>query len=156
MRRPLLRFLTALLVLTIAYPLSANAAPSRADDVLAADAGWAKAFIACDVERMKAIVSDDLTMVNLQGAVFNKDGFLKTVSTCPLTEAQPKNVKVHLYGATAVVIGTLHYKQKGQNVTLQQAYARMYVLQGGAWRLVSNGHVGVSEAAAEANAKAGN
>ncbi len=151
MRVPLLRALVIGLAFTA--PPSATAAPSRADDVRAADASWARNFIACDRDRMQDLVSDDLTMVNTQGAVVNKESFMKTVVSCPMAEAQPQNVKVRVYGDTAVVVGTLHYKLKGQSTTAQQVYNRMYVLQGGTWRLVSNGHTPVSAAAAEANAK---
>ena len=152
MRLPLFRALIIGLTLAAAYPSLAAAAPSREDDVRAVDADWAKTFIACDPERMKAIVSNDLTMVNTQGNVVNKESFLKTVASCPMAEAQPQNVKVRVYGDSAVVVGTLQYKLKGQSTTAQQVYNRMYVLQGGAWRLVSNAHTPVSAAAATANA----
>ncbi len=153
MRLRLLRLLLLGFTVTAAYAAPATAAPSRADDVRAADASWARNFIACDRARMNDLVSDDLTMVNTGGIVVNKESFLKTVVLCPIAEAQPKNVKVRVYGDTAVVVGTLHYKLKGQTNTAQQVYNRMYVLQGGAWRLVSNAHTPVSEAAVAANAK---
>ena len=152
MRLPLCSALIIGLTLTAAYPALVAAAPSREDDVRAADADWAKNFIACDQARMKTLVSDDLTMVNTQGNVVNKESFLKTVASCPMSEAHPQDVKVRVYGDSAVVVGTLHYKLKGQSTTAQQVYNRMYVLQGGAWRLVSNGHTPVAPAAATANA----
>lgn len=147
MRLPLLHVLLVGLVAGAAYP--AAAAPSRAEEVLAADADWAKAFVACDLDRMKRLVSDDLTMINLGGVVTSKDVFLKTVGMCSMVEGQPQNVKVRLYGDTAAVVGALHYRMKGQAAAALQVYTRMYVRQSGEWRLVSDSHTPVPAASAK-------
>ena len=146
--RPLLQHVLLIgLVLGAGYP--AAAAPSRAEEVLAADADWAKAFVACDLERMKRLVTDDLTMINLSGVVTSKDAFLKTVGMCSMVEGQPQDVKVRLYGDTAAVVGALRYRMKGQAAAAMQVYTRMFVLQNGEWRIVSDSHTSVPAASAK-------
>ena len=152
MRLPLLHVLFVRLVAGAACLGAAGsvaAAPSRAEEVLAADADWAKAFVACDLKRMTRLVSDDLTMINLGGVVVSKDAFLKTVGLCSMVEGQPQNVKVRLYGDTAAVVGALQYRMKGQATSAMQVYTRMFVRQNGEWRLVSDSHTPVPAASAK-------
>ena len=108
--------------------------------VLAANAEWGQNFVACDLKKMDRLLKDDHVVIQMTGQVINKAEFLNIVKGCGMESATSDGVSGRVYGDTAYVIGTLHFKMKNQTTGGQQTYNRIFVKQGGRWQMVSDSH----------------
>ena len=108
--------------------------------VLAANTEWGQNFVACDLNRMDGLLADDHVVIQMTGQISSKTEFLNIVKGCGMESSSSDGITVRMYGDTAYVIGTLHFKMKNQTTGGQQTYNRIFVKQGGRWRMVSDSH----------------
>src|SRR5262245_48960364 len=125
----------AALVLTAVAGTFARSKP--ADEILAADNAWARAFAACDTAGMEKLLGDDLLFIYYDAKTDTKPKFMASFARCYNERARSEEQTVRVYGDTGVVTGVLRYKNK---TTPENAlvYTRVFVRRGGAWRLVSH------------------
>ena len=141
---------SAVMGLVLAAATLSAAAPQSTDvaadtqAVLAANAEWGQNFVACDLDRMKRLLADDLVLIQMTGTISTKADFLNIVKGCGMESARSEAVSARVFGNTAVVIGTLHFKMKAQATGGAQTYSRFFVKQNGGWRMVSDSHTPVA------------
>lgn len=65
---------------------------------------WAEASVAEDIDTLKGVLSDDFT---IPGANYNKESYLASIQLPDFkyTSAKKSDLKVRIYGDTAVVFG---------------------------------------------------
>ena len=108
--------------------------------VLAANAEWGQNFVACDLKKMDRLLMDEHVVIQMTGTISSKADFLNIVKGCGMESASSDGVTSRVYGDTAYVIGTLHFKMKAQATGGQQTYNRIFVKKDGRWRMVSDSH----------------
>jgi ketosteroid isomerase-like protein len=112
--------------------------------VLAANAEWGQNFVACDLKRMDALLGDEHVVIQMTGQISNKTEFLNIVKGCGMESASSERVTARVFGNTAYVVGTLHFKMKNQPSGGSQTYNRIFVKQGMRWRMVADSHTPVA------------
>lgn len=116
-------------------------AASADQEVLAANERRFAAMIAGDVAALDRLLADDLTYVHSSGVTEDKAQSLATIAakTLQYNEIKPSDVRVRVYGDTAVVTGRVAMKVIAQTarVELTNLFTAVYVRQGGEWRLTA-------------------
>jgi ketosteroid isomerase-like protein len=122
-------------------PAPAVPAASADKEVLAANERRFAAMIAGDVAALDRLLADDLTYVHSSGVTEDKAQSLATLAakTLQYNEIQPSDLRVRVYGDTAVVTGRVAMKVIAQTarVELTNLFTAVYVRQGGEWRLTA-------------------
>lgn len=103
---------------------------------------WVQAGIKRDASVLDRIEADDYTFTAPEGMVFTKAQDMATITSGDLTveSADIDDMKVRLYGDTAVVTGRLTMKgrYKGKDISGQYRGTDVFVKQGGRWRAVAS------------------
>ncbi|MGB6385431.1 MAG: nuclear transport factor 2 family protein [Terriglobales bacterium] len=113
------------------------AAQSVEDEIKKIETDRAAAVVKGDMATLEKETSDDYTLVNINGQVSNKaqmiDGFKSGQNK--LTSNELSDMKVRVYGNTAVVTGKVEVKgmMGGKDVNGQAMYTRVYVKKAGRW-----------------------
>jgi ketosteroid isomerase-like protein len=90
-----------------------------------------------DVTSLAKIYDDDYTFVNGTGEMFDKTKRLATIkSGVPLESFSYDDVKVRLYGNTALINTTVKLKNAGKDATVSQATLTM-IKKNGRWQIVA-------------------
>lgn len=103
-------------------------------------------FAACveksDTVTYGRLVGDDYTFTTQDAVVRTKGEIIASFKSGVLKYESVSfdDIKVRLYGNTAVVIGrsTVKGQDKGQDISGQYRYTRVYVKRQGRWQLVAN------------------
>jgi ketosteroid isomerase-like protein len=102
---------------------------------------WLKAVMQNDVATANRLLADDYLGINPDGTLETKADALaqQRSGTLKITRIEPENVKVRVYGDTAVV--TSRVQVEGHNgdhdVSGQYHYTRVYSRRSGEWKIVS-------------------
>jgi len=129
----------ALLAALAAGTGTALAADAREEALRAVDKGWGTAYASCDVAAWDALLGRDVVFIHNSGMVDDKARQMASVKACGIETLQSAVNSVRFYGdETAVVLGNMQGKVKGRDFRFDLLYTRVYILQAGAWRLVSH------------------
>ncbi len=94
-----------------------------------------------DFEELAALLADDLVYVHTSGEVESKPQFLQRLRSGSLRyrSIEPADVRVRMYGDTAVVTGRSHMAvtNSGSDREFEILYTAVYATNGGRWQLVS-------------------
>ena len=118
-----------------------SAAQSVEDQIKKMETDRAAAVVKGNVAKLAMETSDDYTLININGLVSNKsqmiDGFKSGQNK--LTTDDVSDMKVRVYGDTAVVTGKVDVKgtMGGKDVTGQAMFTRIYVKKAGHWQSVA-------------------
>ena len=133
----------ALLAAVLAYGLT----PARADDkddLKALDAKLTDAFKARDVKTIDKYTADDYIAIDPQGRVHDKKKHLEHLSkgTVKFDDLKETDVKVRVFGETAIVTGLLTLKGMvlDKDISGDYRWTRVYNKKGGDWQCVSEQH----------------
>lgn len=105
---------------------------------------WLDAYQKHDAAALERIEADDFTLTESDGKVTTKTEDVANVRNAkppqPDDAFDVEDVKVRLYGDTAVLIGRviLKYRNKGQMVAEQYRYTDTYVKRKGKWQVVAS------------------
>lgn len=133
-----------LVMAVLAIGLSAARGEDAASDVKALDAKLTEAFKTHDVKMFEKHTDDDYILIDPRGGTHNKTKYLEH-----LTKGSPKfkdlketDVKVRVFGDTAVVTGLLQVKGKFEDkeVSPEYRWTRVYNKKGNEWRCVHEQH----------------
>jgi ketosteroid isomerase-like protein len=107
-------------------------------EVVAADADWAKAYRTCDAKLMDSILHDNIMFIHAHARVDTKPILMKAFAcTTPRDQAFIEPLRVVMTSAeTAVLEGAMTLGSPAQPIT--SLITRVYVRQGGAWRLIAH------------------
>ncbi len=127
-----------IMVLSPTLLMQAQGVDAVQQQVAAADKALTAAMTACSVEGMARLISDDAAIVRAAGDVVDKNQYLEMViRPCILEHAQSESMRIRIYDTnTAVVLGNMTTRVKGQSATSGQFYTRVYNNRSGTWVLV--------------------
>jgi ketosteroid isomerase-like protein len=98
---------------------------------------YIEAFMKSDVSWYEQHLTDDFVCIDSDGTVFDKEGFLRRTSLGPdVTDYKLENVKVRIYGETALVQATGLFARKDGSPGISR-YTDVYVRTGDDWKAVS-------------------
>jgi ketosteroid isomerase-like protein len=101
----------------------------------------AAAAVKGDVATLEKQTSDDYTFINLYGQMSDKSQMVNAFKTgqTKLTSDEVSDMKVRVYGNTAVITGKVDVKGTlgGKDVDGQIMFTRVYVKKGGNWQSVA-------------------
>jgi ketosteroid isomerase-like protein len=99
---------------------------------------WAEALVAEDVDALRSILSDDFA---ISGANYNKESYLALIQSPDFkyTSAKKSDLKVRLYGDTAIVFGRQSggSQYRGGVDFATFSFMNVWVKQKGQWRCVA-------------------
>ena len=101
----------------------------------------AAAVVKGDVATLEQQTSDDYTLINMNGQMSGKAQMVNAFKTgqTKLTSDELSDMKVRLYGNTAVITGKADVKGTlgGKDATGRIMFTRVYVKKGGSWQSVA-------------------
>ncbi len=110
------------------------------EELLKLEKEFAQAIVKNDVEAIGRILADDWIIIDPDGGIIDKARFLGVIKSGALTHEimESEEVRVRLYGDTAVVTGLTKTKGKfsGQDFTTQERATDVFVKQKGRWQCV--------------------
>jgi len=125
----------------------ARAADEKADtisDLKALDAKMTDAFKDRDVKALDKYTAKDYLEIDPRGGVHNKKKYLEHLSKgiAKFEDLKETDVKVRVFGNTAVLTGLLHLKGKVQDKDISGDYrwTRVYNKKGGEWLCILEQH----------------
>lgn len=137
--------LSLLLVGGALAPLSAHGQAASVESVLSFERAVAQAYGSNDAAALDTLLADDFTLTNGKGIIATKADDLRSARQHEVEYSTFRNedVKVRLYGNTAIVLGRTIIKGKasdGSLVDVEVQFTDTAVLLNGRWRFVA-GHV---------------
>ncbi len=101
----------------------------------------AAAAVKADVATLEKQTADDYTFINLHGQMSDKSQMVNAFKTgqTKLTADEVSDMKVRVYGNTAVITGKADIKGTvgGKDASGQIMFTRVYVKKGGSWQSVA-------------------
>jgi ketosteroid isomerase-like protein len=101
----------------------------------------AAAVVKGDVATLEKQTSDDYSLINMNGQMSGKAQMVNAFKTgqSKLTSDELSDMKVRVYGSTAVITGKADVKGMlgGKDATGQIMFTRVYVKKGGQWQSVA-------------------
>lgn len=99
------------------------------------------AMVRADTAGLERLLTADLTYTHTTGAVETREQFLAAISSRSIQyrSIEPSDVRVRVYGDTAVATGQVAMKvtAKGQDVTFAARFTAVHVRQDGTWKLAA-------------------
>ncbi len=103
---------------------------------------WNDALVKRDIGLLARLFSDDLAYTDADGVMSTKAQLLEMLKSGEdvYTSASTSNMKVHVYGSTAIVTGVFVTKEqmKGKDVSGTFAYTDTWVKLPGGWQCVAS------------------
>ncbi len=100
-----------------------------------------EAIVRGDVAALEDILSDDLSYTHTSGVFETKTDFIGKLKSGELRYESftPEDMRVRVYGTTAVVTGVAGAKVqvKGEHLSFRLRFTDVYVKQGVHWRMVA-------------------
>jgi ketosteroid isomerase-like protein len=101
----------------------------------------AAAAVKGDVATLEKQTADDYTFINLYGQMSDKSQMVNAFKTgqTKLTSNEPSDMKVRVYGNTAVITGKANVKGTigGKDTNGQIMFTRVYLKKNGTWQSVA-------------------
>jgi len=140
MNRRNIAFLLASM-LSLAVLLSVAWAASAEEELKKLETDRAAAVVKGDVATLEKQTSDDYTLINMNGQMSDKSKMVSAFKSgqTKLTSDELSDMKVRVYGNTAVITGKADVKGTlgGRDATGQIMFTRVYVKKGGQWQSVA-------------------
>jgi ketosteroid isomerase-like protein len=123
------------LVLSLAALLGLAWAANVEDELKKLETDRAAAVVKGDVATLEKQTSDDYTLINVNGQMSGKSQMVDAFKSgqTKLTTDELSDMKVRVYGNTAVLTGMVG----GKDVDGQVLFTRVYVKKGGSWQSVA-------------------
>jgi ketosteroid isomerase-like protein len=133
-----------LLMVILGISLSTARGQDATSDLKTLDAKLTDAFKTRDFKLLDKHTADDFILIDPRGGVHDKKKYLKhlTDSTAKFKDIKETDVKVRVFGDTAVVTGVLHVtgKFEDKEVSPEYRWTRVYNKTGNEWRCVMEQH----------------
>lgn len=116
-------------------------------DVLKAERDWLDSYVKRDLDAMNRLVADEFVITYQNGVTLTKaEEIARLKSSAEPREAvelSTEDVKVRMYGDTAILIGTLLVKRSGS--VERSRYTDVYIKRDGRWQVVASQLTRVNE-----------
>lgn len=133
------------IVLAVASAAQMPAQPineSVKQELVKLENAWANAELKTDLAFFEGIFAEDFIMLDSDGVVLTKGQYIANLKSgeSVFTSIASDNIKVHIYGDTAVVFGreTLKGHSKGVDISGQYLWTDTWVKIAGHWRCVAD------------------
>jgi ketosteroid isomerase-like protein len=127
--------------LSLAVLLSVAWAASAEEELKKLETDRAAAVVKGDVATLEKQTSDDYSLINMNGQMSDKSQMVSAFKSgqTKLTSDELSDMKVRVYGNTAVITGKADVKGTlgGKDATGQIMFTRVYVKKGGQWQSVA-------------------
>ena len=142
-----MKHLLALFVLTgvaLSPATGQTKSPKAERELLKLQREWLDAYQKHDAAALERIEADDFTLTEADGQVTTKPEDVASIRNAkppqPDDSFDVEDVKVRLYGDTAILMGRviLKYRNKGQMVVERYRYTDTYLKRRGRWRVVAS------------------
>jgi ketosteroid isomerase-like protein len=134
-------FATTTLWLTIVSVAFAQTSKKAEQELLRANREYDEALVRGDIVVLERLYSDEFVYTTPDGEVRDKAHQLAFTRTgdVRLESGQSDDVRVRVYGNTAVMTGrfTAKGKLKDRNINIRERYTAVWVKRKGRWRLVA-------------------
>jgi ketosteroid isomerase-like protein len=121
--------------------LGSARAQSDEEQLIKLETDRAAAIVKGDVATLEKQTSDDYSLINMNGQMSGKAQMVTAFKTgqSKLTSDELSDMKVRVYGSTAVITGKADVKGMlgGKDATGQVMFTRVYVKKGGQWQSVA-------------------
>jgi ketosteroid isomerase-like protein len=109
---------------------------------------WSDALVQRDTTKLDQILADEFEGIISTGEVWTKETALMLVKTgtLALTSVENSDVKVRVYGDTAIVTGRGLYKgkYKGGDISSDERWSDVFVKKNGRWQCVASQSTGIA------------
>lgn len=139
-----LAIISLLLVLASSIAVGQTGSSKDERELLKLQRQWLDAYQKHDAAALERIEADDFSLTESDGKVTTKAEDVASIRNAkppqPDDSFDATDVKVRLYGDTAVLIGrvVLKYRNKGQLVEEQYRYTDTYLKRRGRWQVVAS------------------
>lgn len=110
-------------------------------EIEALESQWRDALLQNDVAALGRLLADDYLGINPNGTLETKADVLAARRTgqVRISALDPENVKIHVYGETAVVTSRVDVRgqSSGRDISGFYHYTRVYSRREGQWKIVS-------------------
>jgi ketosteroid isomerase-like protein len=134
-------FSVAALTAALAHAQGASAGASVEEQIKKMERDRAAAVVKGDVAALEGLTSDDYTLINASGRLSDKATTMNDIKTgvIKLTANEVSDLKVRVYGDTAVVTGKSSAKGTigGRELKGPVMFTRVYVKKSGKWQSVA-------------------
>jgi len=138
----LISFVCILLFTASALAQSSPKADSQADTLLALERMWNQAQLSRDVAAIRGMIGDTFVDTEWDGMVSHRGQFLADIADPEFRPSVLTNsdMKVSLYGTSAVVIGAYYSKgtSHGRPYEHSGRFTDTWILVGGKWQCVAS------------------
>ncbi len=94
------------------------------------------------IDGVAALLDEDFVITFENGNVYSKTGYISynAAASLRIVEAETLDVKVHLHGNTAVLIGTYHERgdEKGKPYDYRDRFTDVWMKKEGKWKLIAS------------------
>jgi len=152
MKLPLALLAASILALALPQPAAHAKGKDSAEAKAAAkqlEQDWAEAYIHADAAAIEKIEAKDYTLTDATGEVTTKSDDLRDVKSgvLKMTDCKLEDLKVRIYGKTAVVTGVVTIKgtYKDQDMSGKRRFTDVLIRKKGVWRAVSSQETAITE-----------
>jgi ketosteroid isomerase-like protein len=111
-----------------------------AKEVEALNRQWMESYVRRDTDFLERHLADDYESTFPDGTVFDKKGEIEALKSgaVAVTEMTPREMKVRVYGETAVITGQSTIKANGQEISGELRFTDIWIKQGDQWLAVAS------------------
>ena len=136
------RFALFLVVVALTSSLAAQERSSVESKIIAMEKAWNQAFKFRDKKALGEILHDSIVLVNDDGSLESKGGFLNIVESAKSSDdqqAEPESISVHVFGDTAIATGVFKEKgiENGKAYVRRNRFVDTWVNKNGNWVCVA-------------------
>jgi ketosteroid isomerase-like protein len=130
-----------LIGLLATFPTLGQSQGAAEQELVKLENAWIAAIIKRDGDFLKKLYADEYLFTDSEGALFNKTADISDVVSgkTKIDSANITDVKVHIYGDTAVVTGlnTLKGSYGGEDMSGPYRFTDVFVKRDGRWQVVA-------------------
>lgn len=131
-----------LLIGAMAGSLLAQEHGSVESKIIAMEKAWNQAFKFRDKKALGEILHDSIVLVNDDGSLESKGGFLNIVESAKSSDdqqAEPESIAVHVFGDVAIATGVFKEKgvENGKSYVRRNRFVDTWVNKNGNWVCVA-------------------
>src|SRR6202171_585585 len=112
--------------------------------IIALEKAWNQAYKAGDIRALDAILDNEIVLINDDGSVQSKAGFLGSIKTTSNNsqeqQVSPESMSVHVFGNTAISTGVFRAKgvEGGKSYVRRERFVDTWLYKNGKWVCVAS------------------
>jgi len=127
---------------TMAIPVAAQDDSMGQSRIIAMEKAWNQAFKARDGKALGGMLHDSVVLVNDDGSLESKGGFLTEIDKAKPSanqQADPESIRVRIFGNVAIATGVFSESgfEKGKAFTRRNRFIDTWIHDGDSWKCVA-------------------